>query len=46
MPFLKKNVIEVELIYNVVLISAAQKSDSVLYTFCSSSVPPRFITGY
>ena len=29
---IKKNVIEVELIYNVVLISAVQQSDSVIYT--------------
>ena len=30
---IKKNVIEVELIYNVVLISAVQQSDSVIQTF-------------
>ena len=36
--------IEIQLIYNVVLISAVQQSDSFIYSF-SSSFPLWFITG-
>ena len=43
---IKKNVIEVELIYDVVLISAVQQSDSVIQTYSFSySFPLWFITG-
>ena len=39
--------IEVELIYNVVLISAVQQSDSVIHIYSlSDSFPLWFITGY
>ena len=41
--------IEVQLIYSVVLISAVQQSDSVIYTYIHSflySFPLWFISGY
>ena len=44
--FLKKN-IKVQLICNVVLISAVQQSDSVIHTYpFSDSFPLWFIIGY
>ena len=51
MVFFKIYFIKVWLIYNVVLISAVQQSDSVLYTYgyihsFSYSSPLKFIRGY
>ena len=45
--FWKKNLIEIQLIYNVVLISAVQQSDSVIHIYLFlCSFPLWFIVGY
>ena len=44
--FIFFNVIEVELVYNVVLISAVQQNESVIHMYVSYSFPLWFITGY
>ena len=43
---LKKNYIGVELIYNIVLVSGVQQSDSVIYSFFFASFPMQVITEY